>query len=331
MSAPYVYTPHPSNLPTPYTNSYAQYSPFIPDATLYPPSPYSNPSSLPASPNHGPSALPNPNPVPSPFQVNFPSNDPFGSPGSPWNAPYRSRRPSWHGAMDNVGVSPGWLSAPPIGHQRTRSFGDHAAFPGFNQQPPVGQGSFWPASPSSPYYPLYPSISSPRLQIHPYLNGESPRGDLIFDLSLPTFSPIRYLGPGQSVVLSADELNQPATHPPINRLQIICDLIPQWPITLEYNAPSVGPPPPITVYDIMLAVWQNLHVGISHVDWAKLSTGEETQVARAYTRRCRTAASQEMMVRAQGVKKVDFLLDKVWFKGLLRIGESYDQMRLVVG
>lgn len=152
----------------------------------------------------------------------------------------------------------------------------------------------------------------------------------MFDLSLATFAPIRYLGPGQSALLSADELNQPATHPPINRLQIICDLIPQWPINLEYNAPTNGLPPPITVYDVMLAVWQNLQVGISHVDWAKLSMGEETQVARAYTRRCRTAATQEMMLRAQGVKKVDFLLDKVHFKGLLRIGDSYEQMRLVV-
>ena len=71
-------------------------------------------------------------------------------------------------------------------------------------------------------------------------------------------------------------------------------------------------------------------MGISHVDWAKLSMTEETQVARAYTKRCRSAASQEMMIRAQGVKKVDFLLEKVWFKGLLRIGESYEQMRLVV-
>ena len=172
MSAPYVYTPHPSNQPTPYTNSYAQYSPVILDATLHPPSPYSNPSSLPASPHHGQSALPNPNPVPSPFQVNFPNNHPFGSPGSPWNAPYRSCRPSWHGTMDNVGVYPGWLSAPPIGHQRTRPFGDHAAFPGFNQQPPVGQGSFWPASPSS--------IPKRRVSTRrPHL-----------DLPLPTSSPI---------------------------------------------------------------------------------------------------------------------------------------------
>ena len=120
--------------------------------------------------HHGPSTLQNPNPVPSPFQVNFPSNNPFSSPGSPWNAPYRSRCPSWHGTMDNMGMYPGWLSAPPIGHQRTRSFGDHAAFPGFNQQPPM--------APSGP-----PCL-------HPYLNGGSPHRDLIFDLPLLTSSPI---------------------------------------------------------------------------------------------------------------------------------------------
>ena len=71
-------------------------------------------------------------------------------------------------------------------------------------------------------------------------------------------------------------------------------------------------------------------MGITHEDWDVLSEAQVTQVARAYTRRCRKAARQGVVVEAQGVKKVDFLLEKVWFKGLLRTGESYEQMRLVV-
>ncbi|KIJ98392.1 hypothetical protein K443DRAFT_9205 [Laccaria amethystina LaAM-08-1] len=45
---------------------------------------------------------------------------------------------------------------------------------------------------------------------------------------------------------SPEELNQLATHLPITRLRIKCDLIPRWPIDQIYNAP-------ITVYDIMMA------------------------------------------------------------------------------
>ena len=54
-----------------------------------------------------------------------------------------------------------------------------------------------------------------------------------------------------------------STNPPLTHLSTVyksymtSGLIPQWPINLEYNAPSVSPLPPITVYDIMLAVWQN--------------------------------------------------------------------------
>ena len=68
----------------------------------------------------------------------------------------------------------------------------------------------------------------------------------------------------------------------------------------------------------------------SRMKRAKLNMAEKTQVKRAYTTKCKNAANQEMMFRAQGVKKVDYLLEKVWFKGLLRVGESYEQMLLVV-
>lgn len=40
----------------------------------------------------------------------------------------------------------------------------------------------------------------------------------------------------------------------------------------------------------------------------------------------------EMMERSQGVKRVDFLLDRVWFKGLIRAsGEGWDTMKLITG
>ena len=52
--------------------------------------------------------------------------------------------------------------------------------------------------------------------------------------------------------------NLPLTHlSTVYKSYTASGLILQWPISLEYNAPSVGPLPPITVYDIMLAVWQN--------------------------------------------------------------------------
>jgi hypothetical protein len=59
---------------------------------------------------------------------------------------------------------------------------------------------------------------------------------------------------------------------------------------------------------------------------------EEIAIARAYTRRCRSIPSVAQLEASQGVKRVDFLLDKFIFRGLIRAhgGDRYDEWRLVV-
>ena len=84
----------------------------------------------------------------------------------------------------------------------------------------------------------------------------------------------------------------------------------------------------------MTTIWQYLHVGISNLDWAKLSKAKQRQALEAYGKRCRTAASQRMMVSNEGMRRVDFLLSNVQFKGLTlrndNIDRSYVQMWLAV-
>lgn len=207
-----------------------------------------------------------------------------------WNPPIRTRRPSWHGGMP---PSP-FLSTPPTPiHDRRRSFGG-------------GFRSWEPAS----YF-----------QIHPLLNGEAPRTDFYFDLASPSFSPLRWIGAGQSVVISADELSSPATYPPITRMRITHDAIPQWPIDLEfhydgYAGPSV--PPPITLGDVLYMIHSSLRRQIRQQDWVQLSVSETTAIARAYTRRCRSAPSSAQVEASQGVRRIDYLLEKRIFRGLIR-------------
>ncbi|TFK39176.1 hypothetical protein BDQ12DRAFT_72131 [Crucibulum laeve] len=323
MSSPYVYTPHPSVQATGYYGGYPsspQPSPFIPDASQYPSSPYSNPSSLPGTPNHGTQGLPGSNAVP------FPSSPVYGAPS--WDAPYRERRPSWHGAMDG-----NWLAAVTPGHHRSRSFGEQTN-PYFQQ--PYGFTGQWPP-PVSPYSPGFGQLPQYHaMHLHPWLNGESPPGDFMLDLSQPTLVPLRYVGPGQTLMITPEELAQPATHPPLTRMHITCDMMPQWPVVLEFDpyfpSPVPGaPPPPITIGDILRKLHQELHKGITHLDYARLSPQEENAVSRAYTRRCRAMGSSEMMMRNQGVKRVDFLLNKVRFRGLVRDGDTFERMKLIVG
>jgi hypothetical protein len=59
---------------------------------------------------------------------------------------------------------------------------------------------------------------------------------------------------------------------------------------------------------------------------------EEIAIARAYTRRCRSIPSVSQLEASQGVKRVDFLLDRFIFRGLIRApGEDgYDEWKLIV-
>lgn len=342
MSDPYVYNPQPSYSayrPSQYHDSHylsAQSSPFIPNATLYPTSPFGNTASLPGSPNLGSASLP-----PSPkFASRYLYADgiyePEGPIGSTWNIPQRQRRPSWHGGLGNLGTpmsSNQYLE--PGGYFQNRRHSHGAA----NVTAPYNMNVHgWHAYTNSysPYANIHPPLL-PQTQIHPWLNGEAPRGDFLFDISWSHFSPQRLIGPGQRIPLTMEDLSEPAFHPPVSRLRIVCDLIPQWPIDLQYNPYYLGQdsyaamssPPPITFGDILIAIHRNLHQRISHLDWGKLSISMETAVSRTYGRRCKQMGSLQMVERANGVKRVDFLLGRSWFRGLVPMGG--DVVKLIVG
>jgi hypothetical protein len=358
MSSPFVYEPPkqaavapPS--PTPYLRQYYQQpniSPFIPQSTL-PPSPGYVPAWVPASPNLT---------VPTPH-VRFATDCPaLGSRPRSWHA--ADVPPGWlppsPGIVPVVPPSPGMmpvlLSPPSLGHHRRHSFG---------QQPPPPQwvvGNPWggaaAASPWSVAAPL-PSPqapSPPKDVIHPFLDGRNVRPDFYFDLSAPDFLPQRRYPNGTLAAIPAQELDQPATHPPTRQMTIVGEGIPQWPVELRADAmpspimglgldvPSWVTPamddnaPPITLRDVLEAVYRVLQTQISHLEWAKLSKAEEQAVARAYTRRCKAAAKSDPADAeahaGQGVKKVDFLLDKFMFRGLkpARGSEGYESMVMVL-
>ncbi|RDB26895.1 hypothetical protein Hypma_005171 [Hypsizygus marmoreus] len=347
MSSPYVYRPH---TPLQYTNQFQHTpyyytpqsgTPFIPDASLFPSSPYSTAHSLPGSPNRGPVPLPSaPN---TPNRYAFPSTPGGYDPpyGSPWSDAYhRDRRPSWHGVNEGP-----WAPTYPIGHggfQRRHSFGA--------QHPPQSYGSApdWSRfqhaggmlSPNSIY-------AQSQFHINPWLNAESPRSDFFFDLAPTSFSPTRLYAPGQSALFATEEMQQPATHPPLTALRIVCDMIPQWPIELALSdyvvnaAMSPNPyygvggsytPPPISLADVLVAIHRAMHKKISHADWAKLDRHEEIAVSTAYTQRCKAVGSTAEHERAQGVKRVDFLLGRTRMRGLVRVGrvEGWETMKLIV-
>ncbi|KAF9567559.1 hypothetical protein CPC08DRAFT_703093 [Agrocybe pediades] len=317
MSGPYVYNPPTQTVE--YRNSpylapfyHQPYSPFIPEISLSG-SPYQAVGSLPPSPNPAASPLPGTAPF---IPVPFPSTTDSLSP-DPWN---RTRRSSWNGGVvpPTPTFNTTYLQPPRYYHQRTRSDSGYSPF--------AAPATIWP---DSPYVITTPE---PVYQIHQFLNGENPRQDIIFDLSAPNFCPMRYFSENMTLPISAQDLDQPATHPPIYNMQIVCDRIPQWPITISWTqrAGHSTEPLPIKVGDVLVAIWQTMQRRISQSFWATLDPRQEYAVSKAYTKRCKANPWMEMTIMNQGVKQVDFLHGKVYFKGLLRTGSAgFGTMKLI--
>ncbi|KAJ4490171.1 hypothetical protein J3R30DRAFT_3653581 [Lentinula aciculospora] len=292
MSGPYVYTPHSSYVPSGYVISNhhtPQHSPFIPNATLYPSSPYSNPASLGGSPQIPALSLAPPG---SPNTVAFPA----------YTAPVRQRRPSYHGDFippTSPFLSDGYrLESDPYSRERRRSFGGSYYQPGW--------------APSTYQNAIVPPASPSGFLLHPWLNADVWKGDFVLDLISRDFRPLQINAVGQARPCPVEYLNQPATHPPITRLRIVSDLLPDWPIDIAYTPHYVAP---ITFLDVLINIHRSLHQRITHDDFNRLSLSQERAVTKAYYRRCRSAGSFESTERAQGVKRIDYLLDRKWFRG----------------
>ncbi|TCD59970.1 hypothetical protein EIP91_010960 [Steccherinum ochraceum] len=274
--------------------------------------------------------------------------------------PTRHRPPSWHAGMAGTAPppNPAPFPSPPYAYGHLPPV---ATMPPVGPPPgyaphrrrsdtsiPPGGHPAWVSIPTWMVYPQPAPVAPPPSQFHPLLNGEGGNRPLLFfDLSLHAFNPLRISSYGHTTgtTLTLDELSQQATHPGVTRMEIICDTISQWPIILEpqQDRPSSGylsvPSSsaanfgPITVGDILVAIHRVLQTQISHRDWVQLSDSQETAIARAYTRRCRTFPSAEEFESRQGVRKVDYLLDKFVFRGLTRLrGEGgFEVVRLLVG
>ncbi|KAI0684383.1 hypothetical protein C8Q76DRAFT_636527 [Earliella scabrosa] len=281
-------------------------------------------------------------------RVRFDDDEPF----------HRARRPSWHGGLapppnpvpfpsppifvtplPPVMPLPGQAPAPAFTHQRRRS---DTCLP----QPA------WVTFPTM-VQPVAFQPPTPVPQIHPLLNGESAAGPkILFDLSFHTFNPQRITSFSQTTgtPLTLEELLEPATHPPVRHMKITCAALGDWPIVLEphttardrereHSSPFLSvsarqsEEAPITVYDVLMAIYRTVQRRISQTDWAKLTRRQTNEVSAAYTRRCRTYPSAQAFEEAQGVRRVDYLLEKYMFRGIMRenAADGFSKMKLLTG
>ncbi|KAF8347348.1 hypothetical protein F5887DRAFT_882284, partial [Amanita rubescens] len=172
--------------------------------------------------------------------------------------------------------------------------------------------------------------------IHPFLDAERPRSGYSFNLS-SQYCPKQVID-GQSFDLKDDTLSEPATYgPQMYNLRIICDAIPNLSITVESDPDGhhdqISPyAHPLTLGDVLYQIHRALHKRITNVEWERMDSGKTFEVVHgAYLKRCKSEGStEEERLKNGGAKKVDYLSDKVWFKGLIRTGEGPEVLKLMV-
>ncbi|TDL21346.1 hypothetical protein BD410DRAFT_789782 [Rickenella mellea] len=180
-----------------------------------------------------------------------------------------------------------------------------------------------------------------RSQIHPLLSAESHRFKAILDLSA---SQPRLLVPSTRKSFPSTKVNylpihpgyleQPATDPPMKHITITCPslspFISDWAINVGHPEASK----PVSVGALLRAVQASLQTQIWQAEWSRLSLSRSAEVGEAYTRRCRALesfATAAEFQRNQGVRRVDFLVDRYFFGGVLWTNlDGMDCLKLIV-
>jgi hypothetical protein len=143
------------------------------------------------------------------------------------------------------------------------------------------------------------------------------------DLSLPTkYIQLQSLLPPQI-------LAEPATSPPLPCMTITCANLP-WLIRVTPSGNSKHGPF-VTVLDVLDAIHRSLRVSVTKAEFDKVQTSEEQRrINEAYRWRYKkmTDAAAYEQERSAGIRRVDFLMGKSAFAGLLSSGSDPERWEL---
>ena len=167
---------------------------------------------------------------------------------------------------------------------------------------------FYPRPLTDPKPNPVPETISGEMHIH-YLLAFTPYKDPIvhYDLSLPPYS--------LEEEISADDFAEPATHPPLPKLHVICPHL-QWSIHISSSS---GPAGFVTVFDVFDSIYRALRMPVHPTEYRQLlSPDAAVEVNRAYYRRCGRVEDVEFrrLEESKGVKRIDFLMGRNRFMGL---------------
>lgn len=140
---------------------------------------------------------------------------------------------------------------------------------------------------------------------------------LEYDLSLNTSHILVVHRQGYSE-LSVEQLDAPATSPPVRFMSIACDALP-W--TIQVSSSNARN---LTVGDVLWSLYRGLRSKANKTDWERLSSDTKRRVRDAWVARCMRQQSlrQRNYEESQGLRRVDFLCGNIGFMGLTCMSET---------
>ena len=184
-----------------------------------------------------------------------------------------------------------------------------------------------PRTPPDVYYPL-PSAKGKNVYASSYYAPGGVALNPILAHQLANSTPLawdmtstaesaRLLLPSSPPRLTDTLVRQPATHPALASLSIVCDHLP-WSITVLPNPRAVWAAPFVTVGDVLHTLYRTLRLGVTEPELETLEPALRERIRRAYIARYRRVAHprDREAEKAKYVKRVDFLCDRTFFLGL---------------
>lgn len=131
--------------------------------------------------------------------------------------------------------------------------------------------------------------------------------------------------PHTITVKKAPTPNSSAFEPPLQSCRIVSTLMP-W--VMEISAHDNAPY--ITVVSLLADIYNCFKKSIDRGVYEKLPSEFKELVDEAYRRRCIAIPDEEAaeLAFSHGIKRIDFLLDKILFNGLQQVKSMYQTFEL---
>ncbi|KAK7685485.1 hypothetical protein QCA50_011349 [Cerrena zonata] len=153
--------------------------------------------------------------------------------------------------------------------------------------------------------------NSQKVDLHPYIRYNSSQPHMYLDLRCnPADIDFRALGRR----INAWDLTRFACEPPLNRIELWNPYYP-WLIEVETQNPTG-----ITLHELFGAIWGSMMIPITQEDYYNTEMNETTRsrIALAFNQRVAT----NMEERNHGVRRVDFLMERVLLEGFAKGKDS---------